>query len=356
MSSHSNGSPANAGHVADAPGTPPSARRGVTMQAIVREAYGPASVLQVRDVPMPVPGAGEVLVRVHAAGLDRGAWHLMTGRPYLMRLAGFGVRRPKNPGLGTELAGVVAEVGAGVTGVAVGDAVYGVGTNAFAQYATARPAKLAAKPANLSFEQAAAVPVSAVTALQALRNHGHLQPGQSVLVIGASGGVGSFAVQVAKALGGRVTAVASTAKLDLVRSLGADDVIDYTAAGADLGGGQRRYDLVLDIGGNRPLSTLRRLLAPKGTLVFVGGEGGGQVTGGLGRQVRAALLSPFVGQRLGSFWVAQTTTADLDTLRALIEQGAVTPSLDRACALADLPAAMDDLEAGRVRGKVVASL
>jgi NADPH:quinone reductase-like Zn-dependent oxidoreductase len=325
-----------------------------TMQALVRDAYGSADVLQVRDVPTPTATAGEVLVRVQAAGLDRGAWHVMTGRPYLMRLAGFGVRRPKDSGLGTELAGVVEAVGAGATGVAVGDAVYGVGKNTFAQYATARPGKLARQPANLSPQQAAAMPVSAVTALQALRNQGHLQPGQSVLVIGASGGVGSFAVQIAKALGGQVTGVASTAKLDLVRSLGVDDVIDYTVG--DLAAGNRRYDLVLDIGGNRPLATLRRLLTPKGTLVFVGGEGGGRVTGGLGRQFRAMMLSPFVGQRLGSFWIAQTTTADLDILRAMIEDGGVTAALDRVCTLTDLPVAMHDLEAGRVRGKVVATI
>jgi NADPH:quinone reductase-like Zn-dependent oxidoreductase len=325
-----------------------------TMKAIVRDAYGSADLLQVRDVARPVAAASEVLVRVQAAGLDRGAWHIMTGRPYLMRLAGFGVRRPKDPGLGAELAGVVEAVGSDVSGLSVGDAVYGAGQNTFAQYASARPGRLARTPANLSAEQAAAVPVSGVTALQAVRKHGRLEPGQSVLVIGASGGVGSFAVQIAKALGGRVTGVASTAKLDFVRSLGVDDVIDYTAG--DLADGGRRYDLVLDIGGRRSLSTLRRLLAPKGTLVFVGGEGGGRVTGGLGRQFRALLLSPFVGPRLGSFWVAITNTADLDTLRTMIEDGAVTPALDRVCALSDLPAAIGDLEAGTVRGKVVATL
>lgn len=322
-----------------------------TMRAVVRDAYGSADVLQVRDVPTPAAAAGEVLIRVQAAGLDRGAWHFMTGRPYLMRLAGFGIRRPKDPGLGTELVGVVEDVGTGVTGLAVGDTVYGAGRNSFAQYATARPDKLARKPANLTAEQAAAMPVSAVTALQALRNQGHLQAGQSVLVIGASGGVGSFAVQIATALGGHATGVASTAKLDFVRSLGVDDVIDYTTG--DLTAGGRRYDLVLDVGGNRPLAALRRLLTPKGTLVFVGGEGGGRVTGGLGRQLRAAMLSPFVGQRLGSFWVAISNTADLDTLRAMVEAGAVTPALDRVCPLAELPAAIRDLEAGTVRGKVV---
>jgi NADPH:quinone reductase-like Zn-dependent oxidoreductase len=325
-----------------------------TMQAIARDAYGSADLLKVRDVPTPAAAAGEVLVRVRAAGLDRGAWHVMTGRPYLMRLAGFGVRRPKDLGLGTEFAGVVEAVGADVTGVAIGDAVYGAGTSTFAQYATARPGKLAAKPANLSYEQAAAVPVSGVTALQALRNQGHLQSGQSVLVIGASGGVGSFAVQIAKALGGQVTGVASTAKLDFVRSLGVEDLIDYTVG--DLAEHNRRWDLVLDIGGNRPLSALRRLLTPKGTLVFVGGEGGGRITGGLGRQATALVLSPFVGQRLGSFWVATPNTADLDTLRTMIEDGTVTPAVDRVCTLAGLPDAIRDLEAGAVHGKIVAAV
>lgn len=332
----------------------PGGGEPTTMAALVRDAYGSADVLEVRPVDRPRPAPGEVLVRVRAAGLDRGAWHFMTGRPLLMRLAGFGVRRPKDPGLGSELAGVVEELGEGVTGLAVGDEVYGAGHNAFATYATARPDRLARKPSRVDHAAAAAVPVSGVTALQALRDHGRLASGQSVLVIGASGGVGSFAVQIAKALGAHVTGVASTSKLDLVRSLGADEVVDYTAG--PLTGSGRRYDLVLDVGGNRPLRTLRRLLAPKGTLVFVGGEGGGPVTGGLGRQLRALLLSPFVGQRLGSFWVAATRTADLDTLRAMVDDGSVTPSLDRVCTLADLPAAMRDLEAGRVRGKVVAAL
>jgi NADPH:quinone reductase-like Zn-dependent oxidoreductase len=324
------------------------------MQAVTRDTYGSADLLQVRDVPTPAAAPGEVLVRVRAAGLDRGAWHVMTGRPYLMRLAGFGLRRPRNPGLGTEFAGVVEAVGADVTGFALGDAVYGAGTSTFAQFATARPGKLARMPASLSYEQAAAVPVSGVTALQALCDQGHVQAGQSVLVIGASGGVGSFAVQIAKTLGGHVTGVASTGKLDFVRSLGVHDVIDYTQA--DLGDGARRWDLVLDVGGNRPLSALRRLLTPNGTLVFVGGEGGGRVTGGLGRQTRALVLSPFVGQRLGSFWVASPNTADLDTLRTMIEDGAVTPAVDRVCTLAGIPDAMRDLEAARVRGKIVAAV
>ncbi|HEX2805395.1 MAG TPA: NAD(P)-dependent alcohol dehydrogenase [Kineosporiaceae bacterium] len=322
-----------------------------TMTALVRDTYGWADVLDVRQVERPTITGGEVLVRVHAAGLDRGAWHLMTGRPYLMRVAGFGLRRPKNPGLGTELAGVVEAVGADVTGFAPGDAVFGTGRSSFAEYASARPGTLTRMPANLTFEQAAALPVSGVTALQALRDQGRIQSGQRVLIIGASGGVGTLAVQLAKAFGAQVTGVCSTSKTDLVRGLGADHVIDYTVG--DLSDDTCRYDLVLDIGGNRPLSTLRRRLTPTGTLVFVGGEGGGRWTGGLDRQLWAWARSPFVGQRLGTPWVATANSTDLDTLRTVIEDGAVTPALDRVCGLSDIPDAMRDLEAGRVRGKVV---
>ncbi len=327
---------------------------GTRMKALVRDAYGSADLLELRDVARPTMGADQVLVRVRAAGLDRGAWHLMTGRPYLMRIAGFGVRRPKDARIGLELAGVVEAVGVDVVGLAPGDLVFGAGEGSFAEYASTSAGRLARMSAKLTFEQAAAVPVSGVTALQALRTHGRVQAGQTALVIGASGGVGTFAVQLAKAFGAEVTGVCSTSKVDLVRSLGADHVIDYTAA--DVGAGGRRYDLVLDIAGNRPLRALRRLLTPKGTLVFVGGEDGGQWTAGLGRQLRSMALSPFVGQRLGGFWVATTNTADLDTLRTLIEDGSVTPAIDRVCALSELPDAMRDLEAGRVRGKVVATL
>jgi NADPH:quinone reductase-like Zn-dependent oxidoreductase len=221
---------------------------------------------------------------------------------------------------------------------------------AFAEYAVARADRLARMPANLTFEQAAAVPVSAVTALQAPRDRGHIQPGQRVLVVGASGGVGTFAVQVAKALGAEVTAVWSTAKVDLVRSIGADHVIDYTRA--DITDGGTRYDLVLDIGGNRPLSQLRRALTRQGTLVIVGGEGGDRWTGGIHRQLRAMALSPFVRQRLGTF-IAKQNSADLDALRPLIESRAVTPAIDRVVTLDQVADAVRDLAAGRVAGKIV---
>jgi NADPH:quinone reductase-like Zn-dependent oxidoreductase len=320
------------------------------MRAVVRDRYGPPDVLEIREVAVPRAGDGEVLLRVRAAGLDRGAWHIMAGLPRLIRLAGFGVRRPKAAGLGSEVAGIVEAVGPGVTGLEPGAEVYGTCRASFAEYAVARGDRLARMPANLTFEQAAAVPVSAVTALQALRDRGRIRAGQRVLVVGASGGVGTFALQIAKALGATVTGVCSTPKVELVRSLGADRVIDYLRAGiADDG---QRYDLVLDIGGNRPLSELRRVLAPEGTLVIVGGEGGDRWTGGLQRQLGAMAMSPFVRQRLGTF-IAKERRADLDALRELIESGAVTPAVDRVVALHDVPGAMRDLAAGRVRGKVV---
>jgi NADPH:quinone reductase-like Zn-dependent oxidoreductase len=320
------------------------------MKAIIRERYGSPDVLRLGEVEVPEVGDEELLVRVRAAGLERGTWHVMAGLPYLLRGAGYGLRRPKVAGLGSELAGVVEAVGANVTGLNPGEAVFGVCTASFAEYATARPDKLARMPANLSFEQAAAVPVSAVTALQALRDRGRVRAGQRVLVIGASGGVGTFAVQIAKALGAHVTGVASTQKLDFVRSLGADQVIDYTRS--DIGDEAARYDVVLDIAGNRPLSQLRRVLNRDGTLVIVGGEGGGRWTGGIHRQLGATVLSLFVHQRLGTF-IAKPNSADLDALRVLIEAGAVTPAVDRVTGLDQVPDAIRDLIAGQVRGKLI---
>jgi NADPH:quinone reductase-like Zn-dependent oxidoreductase len=320
------------------------------MKAIVRDRYGSADVLRLSEVEVPDVGDEDVLVRVRAAGLDRGVWHIMAGMPYLIRVAGYGLRRPKVAGLGSELAGVVEAVGAKVTSLAPGEAVFGTCSASFAEYASTEPDKLARMPASLSFEQAAAVPVSAVTALQALRDRGRVRAGQRVLVIGASGGVGTFAVQIAKALGADVTGVASTQKLDLVRSLGADRVIDYTHT--DITDDGRRYDVVLDIGGNRPLSRLRRLLTDDGTLVIVGGEGGDRWTGGIHRQVGAMMLSLFVRQRLGTF-IAKPNSRDLDALRELIEAGSVTPAVDRVIALDQVPDAIRDLAGGRVHGKVV---
>jgi NADPH:quinone reductase-like Zn-dependent oxidoreductase len=319
------------------------------MSAIVQDRYGAADVLRLQRIARPEPAEHEVLVRVHAAGLDRGTWHLMTGKPYLMRIAGLGFRGPKDRVPGRDLAGTVAAVGTAVTGFAVGDEVYGVGRGSFADYAVARADKLAPRPRTLSFEQAAVVPISAATALQALTSHGRLQAGQRVLVIGASGGVGSYAVQIAKALGAEVTGVASTAKLDLVRSLGADHVIDYTRD--DFAGTGDRYDLILDIAGNPSLRRLRRALTPTGTAVIVGGENGGDLTGGMSRSLRALALSPFISQRFVNF-INKEHASDLDRLTGLLDAGQVTPSVDRAYPLDQVPEAMRQLAAGRVRGKV----
>ena len=273
-----------------------------TMTSLVQNSYGsdPDQVLRLAEVARPSAGDGEVLVRVRAASVDRGTWHLMAGLAYPIRLV-FGLRRPRFANPGRNLAGVVEAVGAGVAGFRPGDEVYGLaaGNGTFAEYVVARPDRLAIKPANLSFADAATVPVSGSTALQAVRDHARVRPGESVLVLGASGCVGSFAVQIAKAFGAEVTGVARTAKLDAVRALGADAVVDHTRE--DPVDGRRRYDVVLDIGGNRPLRQLRRALTPKGRLVIVGGETGGRWLDGLDRQLRAVLLSPFVGQRLGFF-------------------------------------------------------
>jgi NADPH:quinone reductase-like Zn-dependent oxidoreductase len=330
--------------------TQPEARSVVTtMQAVVQDEYrDTADVLRLEQVARPEPGPGEVLVRVAAAGVDRGVWHLMAGKPYAARLA-FGLRAPKNRVRGSEFAGRVEAIGDGVTAVRPGDRVYGIGAGSFAQYVLAPEGKVAPAPAGLSDIQAAAVPVSASTALQAVRDHGRVTDGQQVLVIGASGGVGSFAVQIAKAFGAEVTGVARTDKLDLVRSLGADQVVDHTTD--DVTASDRRYDVVLDIGGNTPVRRLRRVLTPRGTLVIVGGEGKGRWLG-MGRQLRAAALSPFVGQRLG-FFVNRGNAADLVVLAGLIESGQVTPAVDRTFPLAEAAAAVSYMSEGRARGKVV---
>ena len=323
------------------------------MQAIVQASYGSVDVLRYTKVARPGIADDEVLVRVHAAGLDRGTWHMMAGKPYLMRIIGFGFRRPKNRVPGIDVAGTVAAVGSAVSRFAVGDEVFGMSRGAFAEYAPVREDKLARKPVNLSHEQAAVVPISAGTALQALTDIGRIQPEQRVLVIGASGGVGSYAVQLAKAFGAEVTGVSSTQKLDLVRSLGADHVLDYTRD--DFVDGTHRYDLILDIGGNPALSRLRGALTPTGTAVIVGGESGGSWTGGFGWSLRAPLVAPFVGQRLAML-ASKERASDLQRLVPLIEAGQVTPSMDRTYPLERVPDAMRHLEAGDVRGKVAITI
>ena len=324
------------------------------MKAIVQDAYGPPEVLSLGEIDRPVVGDDGVLIRVHAAGVDQGVWHVMAGMPYMVRLMGFGVRAPKTRVRGTEVAGVVEAVGRSVTRFAPGDEVFGIGDGTFAEYTCAREAKLAPKPANATFEQAAAVPVSGSTALQALRDIGRLRAGERVLVIGAGGGVGTFAVQLAKALGAEVTGVCSAAKAGLVRSLGADAVIDYSRE--DFADGPRRYDLIVDTAGNRSLSHLRRALAAKGVLAIVGGEWGNRWTGGFGRQIlRAPLLSLFVGQRLRPV-VAKERSSDLEVLRRYIEAGDVTPAVDRTYPLNEVPAAIRHLRTGDVHGKLVVTV
>jgi NADPH:quinone reductase-like Zn-dependent oxidoreductase len=320
------------------------------MKAIVQDTYGSTDVLELRDIDKPEIADDEVLVRVHAAGVDRGVWHLMTGLAYPIRLAGYGLRAPKTPVPGMDLAGVVAAVGNDVTRFRPGDEVFGIGKGAYAEFARAPENKLAPKPANLAFEQAAVVAISGSTALQAVRDKGRVEPGQQVLIIGASGGVGTYAVQLAKAFGAEVTGVCSTTKVDMVRSIGADHVIDYTRA--DFADGEQRYDVILDIGGNRSLSHLRRALTRKGTLVLVGSEDGGRWLGGMDRQLRMLLLSPIVRQQLRSL-ISKENHDDLIVLKELIEAGTVTPVIDRTFPLTEVPKAIRYLEEGHACGKVV---
>jgi NADPH:quinone reductase-like Zn-dependent oxidoreductase len=325
----------------------------LTMKALWQEQYGGPETIAVRDVPSPTAGNGEVLVRVRAASIDLGTRHLMAGLPLAVRL-GTGLRAPRKHIPGRAFAGVVEAVGPGVTRFAPGDAVLGTASGTLAELTVTHEDKVAAKPAALSFAEAAAAPVSAVTALQGLRDIGKIEAGMSVLVIGASGGVGTYAVQLARALGaGRVDAVCSGAKADLVRSLGADDVIDYTRS--EPGADGRRWDLVLDIGGNRPVATLRRLLTEHGTLVFVGGENGGRWLGGMQRQLGAVALSPFVGHRLAMF-VARENGRDLTTLGELADAGQLTSVVDGPYPFGEATQALARLDAGAARGKVVVTV
>ncbi|MGC2240507.1 MAG: NAD(P)-dependent alcohol dehydrogenase, partial [Acidimicrobiia bacterium] len=282
--------------------------------------------------------------------VDRGVWHLVTGRPYLVRLAGYGVTKPKNPVPGLDVSGRVVAVGDDVRRFQVGDEVFGIASGAYAELAAAKEDKLAHKPTELSFEQAAVAAISGITALQALTDVGGVEAGQLVLVIGASGGVGTYAVQLAKALGATVTGVASASKGDLVRSLGADEVIDYAAG--DYLDGEARYDLIVDIGGLNSVTRLRKALKKTGTLVIVGGEGGGSVTGGIGRQLRAKMLSPFVAQRL-TFFLSSEHHSHMERLARFMDEGDVTPAVGRRYRLEEAPEAIADLEAGRTRGKSV---
>lgn len=321
------------------------------MKAIVQEEYGSPDVLELRDIDKPEIEDDEVLVRVHAAGVDRGVWHLMTGLPYFLRLIipDLGLRAPKSPVPGSDVAGVVVAVGKAVTRFQPGNEVFGIGKGSYAEYARVSEDKLAPKPANLSFEQAAVVPISGLTALQAVRDSGKVQSEQKVLIIGASGGVGTFAVQIAKSFGADVTGVCGTTKVDLVRSLGADHVIDYTLE--DFADGQQRYDVILDTGGHSSLSRLRRALTPKGTLVIVGAEADQRWFGGFDRSIRAMLLSRFVDQQLIAF-VNSENGEDLIAITELIEACKIIPITDRTFSLGEVPKAIRYLEEGHARGKV----
>jgi len=319
------------------------------MKAIVQERYGSADVLELRDIDTPAIGDGEVLIRVVAASVFVGDWHVMTGLPYLGRMV-LGLRTPKAHVRGQDVAGRIEAVGANITTFGMGDEVYGTCHGSFAEFAVAQQDKIATKPANRSFDQAATVPTTGCTALQGLRDAGRIEAGQQVLVIGAAGGVGSFAVQIAKALGAHVTGVCSTTQMDLVRSIGAEAVIDYTRE--DFTQMDQRYDLILDTAGNRPVSHLRRALAPRGTLVIGGGEGGGRWFGGIHRQLGAMMLSPFVRQRLCTF-IAKPSGDDLRLLTDMIEAGAVAPVIGRTYPLREVPEAIRHLGDRHARGKVV---
>ena len=321
-----------------------------TMSAVTRHRYGPVEEVTVEEMPVPEPGPTEVLVEVVAAGLDQGVWHLMTGMPYLLRIAGFGVLRPKQPVLGADLAGRVVAVGSAVTRFAPGDEVMGLASGSFAEYAVADASKLALKPASITFEQAAVSTISGITALQALTTVGGVEAGQRVLVIGASGGVGSFAVQIAKALGAKVTGVASGGKLDFVSSVGADAVVDRNTT--DLADLDERFDLIIDIAGRTPLRRLRRLLTDRGTHVIVGGDNGGRFAAGTGRNLRAAALSVFIRQRM-TFFISSESRTHIDRLVELLAAGEGVAPIGQRAPLAAAPDAIRALSDGLTHGKTV---
>jgi NADPH:quinone reductase-like Zn-dependent oxidoreductase len=316
--------------------------------------YGaPPDVLRMEVVDAPDPGEGEVLLRVHAASANPVEWHLVRGEPFLVRLIA-GLRRPKDSKVGGDVAGVVEAVGAGVTGLAPGDAVFGTADGSFAELACAKVERLARKPQAITFEEAASIPVAGCTALQALRTHGRLQPSQRVLVIGAAGGVGSFAVQIAKASGANVTGVCSTAHLDFVRSLGADTVVDYTREEPS-----GRYDLVLQVAGDASVARLRRLLTTQGTLVLVGSgtgrDGKTAVLGPLVRMLTARIASRTKGRRVATF-IAKIRAPDLEALAELAENGQIRPAVERTYSLDQAAVALTEIESGHTRGKLVLAI
>jgi NADPH:quinone reductase-like Zn-dependent oxidoreductase len=323
------------------------------MKAIVYHEYGSPDVLELQEIDKPVVKDGDVLVRVRAASANPADWHYMRGLPYIMR-PGAGLRRPKQSVLGRDISGQVEEVGKDVRGFRPGDEVFAeVEAGGFAEYTCVSEDLLLLKPADLTFEQAAAVPLAALTALQGLRDTGQVQPGQKVLIIGASGGVGTFAVQIAKSFGAIVTGVCSTRNVEMVRSLGADHVIDYTQEDFTRSG--QKYDLIFQLAGTRSPSDLRRALTAQGTLVLSSGESDGRWLGPVDRMIKAVVLSPFVSQKLGSF-LAKPNKDDLQFLKELIEAGTVKPVIDRTYPLGEAPEAIRYLEEGHARGKVVISV
>jgi NADPH:quinone reductase-like Zn-dependent oxidoreductase len=322
------------------------------MKAIIQKAYGSPEVLELREIDRPGIGDHDVSVRVHAAGVHRGDWLVMRGLPYIARL-GYGLLTPKNSVAGMEVAGKAEGIGKDVTRFQPGDEVFGWCNGAFAEYVSVSEDALAVKPANITLEQAAGFPISTFAALQALRDTGRIQPGHRVLIIGASGGVGTFAVQIAKSYGAEITGVCSAKNVEMVRSIGADHVIDY--AREDFADSERRYDMILDTAGNPSLSHLsRRALTPQGTLVLVGGSGGPWLMG-TERTLRALMLSPFVRQRLRGF-LSQPKKEDLAVLKELIEAGKATPVIDRTYSLSEVPDAMRYLEERHPGGKLVITI
>ncbi len=318
------------------------------MKAIVRTEYGSPAVLRVEEIEIPTAGDGQVLVRVRAASVNPLDWHDVRGSPSIMRM-GSGLRSPKRPGLGADFAGEVEAVGSGVSGFQLGDDVFGEAKSTFAEYAAVPVQGLALKPGNLSFEEAAAVPVAGLTALQGLRDKGRVQPGQKVLINGAAGGVGTIAVQIGKWLGSEVTGVCSTRNVDMVRSLGADEVIDYTQN--DFAASERQYDVVFDLVGNRSFSDLRGAMTPAGTLILSSGAGSG-LLGPLVRLAGGVALSPFIRQKILAF-LANSNQDDMNTIKELIEAGKVSPVIDRTYPLQETAEAIRYLEEGHARGKVV---
>ncbi len=324
-----------------------------TMKAIVQQRYGSTDMLDYADIAVPTPGPNDILVRVHAAGVDAGTWHLMTGKPYLMRLMGFGFRGPKARVRGLAFAGRVDAVGSAVTRFRPGDDVFGAAESAFAEYLVTPESNAVPMPVGLGFEKAAALPISGTTALQAVRDAAEVSPGQRVLVLGAAGGVGCFAVQLAVAAGASVTGVCSGPKTELVRSLGADRVIDYTST--DVTALDEKWDVIIDTAGNRSLSKLRGILTSTGTLVIVGGERGGPTLGGIERVLAAGIVNAFTGQRLRGL-MSKENPADQAALADRVDHGVLDPVIDTVYPLSDAASAISHIAAGRARGKVILSI